>query len=54
MKKILGLLTPSFVENLEGLIGDLIRFVWPSKADTLIEKVGSVLALALAALAAFA
>lgn len=54
MVKILALLTPEFVDKLEGVLGDLVRFVWPTKADTIVQIIGSVLGAALVVLAAFA
>lgn len=40
---ILALLTPAFVDKLEGVVGDVVRFFWPTKADSILQVVGSVL-----------
>jgi hypothetical protein len=51
MQAILRLLTPAFVDNLKGITGDIVRFFWPTKADTVVQVMGSVIAAVLAILA---
>lgn len=52
--RILALLTPEFVDKLEGVAGDVIRFFWPTKADSILQVVGSVLTVATTVIAVLA
>jgi len=51
---ILALLTPAFVDKLEGVVGDVVRFFWPTKADSILQVVGSVLTVLTTVLAVLA